>query len=522
MEISKTVLFGNGTTTRQVAVNLLQKGIEVIIATSQKEVFFDSADDTTAELLTGVTLKNCSVINEGYELTFEKESESISHKARRIVLCDDYQRMPEFLCYGLSACDQVIALSQLIAEPETFSKQDGSIVFLTGIYKEGSALIFREIMEAAIRLANDHAQKVYILTGNLKVAAQGLEALYRETRQAGVIIVKFNHEKPAIEQAEKGGATITFKDEITGHLFRLTPNLIIVDETLTVSAATAETAGILALHQGHDRFAQADNIHRLPILTNRRDMLAAGPSRAVLDREQQAMDIDTVSLACMAQEESQTIATSVHAEIDPGHCVRCLTCFRLCPYGAVVLDTRVRVAENLCEGCGICVAECPKGAINLSHLSAGTPAEQISSASKTETIDDFQPAMVLFCCSRSAVPAASLAGFLGHSLPTGLKIIQVPCAGMISTGDILNAFQNRADGVLVLTCHIDNCHAQEGNQHAQRRVESVLDILARIGMEKERLLKSTLASNMSAEFSAIVNGFAKTLKKMGPALNRYI
>ena len=91
---------------------------------------------------------------------------------------------------------------------------------------------------------------------------------------------------------------------------------------------------------------------------------------------------------------------------------------------------------------------------------------------------------------------------------------------MISTGDILNAFQNRADGVLVLTCHIDNCHAQEGNQHAQRRVESVLDILARIGLEKERLLKSTLASNMSAEFSAIVNGFAETLKKMGPALNR--
>ncbi|MEK6193598.1 MAG: hypothetical protein N2F24_05150, partial [Deltaproteobacteria bacterium] len=107
MDISKTVLFGNGTTTRQVAVNLLQKGIEVIIATSQKEVFFDSADNTTAELLTGVTLKNCRVINEGYELTFQKESESISHKAHRIVLCDDYQRVPEFSRYGLSACDQV-------------------------------------------------------------------------------------------------------------------------------------------------------------------------------------------------------------------------------------------------------------------------------------------------------------------------------------------------------------------------------------------------------------------------------
>lgn len=520
MEKGKTVLFGNGTTTRQVAVNLLQKGIEVIIATSQKEVFFNLADDAKVELLTGATLKHCRVINEGYELTFEKESESISHRAHRIVLCDDYQRVPEFSRYGLSACDQVIALSQLIAEPETFSKQDGSIVFLTGIFNEGNSLTLREIMEAARRLANDHAQKVYILTGNLKVAAQGLESLYRETRQAGVTIVKFTHKKPAIQQIEKGGATITFEDEITGHLFRLTPNLIVVDETLTVSAATAETAGILALHQGHDGFAQADNIHRLPILTNRRNMLAAGPSRSVLDRDQQTMDVDTTSLACMAHEEAQTVAAFAHAEIDPGHCVRCLTCFRLCPFGAVVLDARVRVTESLCEGCGICVAECPKDAISLSHLAAGTPAEQISSVSEAETIDNFQPAMTLFCCSRSAVPAASLANCLGHSLPTGLKIIQVPCAGMISTGDILNAFQNRADGVLVLSCHVDNCHAQEGNQHAQRRVESVLDIFDRIGMEKERLLKSTLASNMSTEFSAMVNGFAETLTKMGPALNR--
>ena len=520
MEKGRTVLFGNGTTTRQVAETLVQKGIQVIIATPQKEVFFDAADDTAVELLTGVTLTNCRVVNGGYELTFTTESNSMSRKAHRVVLCDDYQRVPEFSRYGLSASDQVITLSQIIAEPASFSKQDGRIVFLSGVYQESNALILREIMNSAICLANDHAQKVYILTGNLKVAAQGLEALYRKTRQAGVTIVKFNQEKPAIEQVETGGTIITFKDEITGHLFRLTPNLTIVDEALTVSTATAATAKILALHQGHDGFAQADNIHRLPILTNRKDMLATGPSRAVLDTEQQAMDIDTISLACIALEEPETITVPAPASIDPGRCVRCLTCFRLCPFGAIVLDARVRVAENLCEGCGICVAECPKGAITLNHLAAGTPAEHINNSSEDETIDDFQPAIVLFCCSRSAVPAASLANCLGHRLPTGLKIIQVPCAGMVSTGDILNAIQNRADGILVLTCHIDNCHAQTGNQHAQRRVEIVLETLDRIGLEKERLLTSSLASNMSTEFSTIVNGFAETLKKMGPALNR--
>jgi coenzyme F420-reducing hydrogenase delta subunit len=156
----------------------------------------------------------------------------------------------------------------------------------------------------------------------------------------------------------------------------------------------------------------------------------------------------------------------------------------------------------------------------MRHLATGTPAERPSACAAVATFDDFQPAMTAFCCSRSAFQAASLAVCLGHSLPPGLKIIQVPCAGAISTGDLLNAFQNNADGVLVLTCHTGNCHAEEGNHHAHRRVAEARMALVRIGLNKERLLRSTLAANMSAEFVDTITCFADTLKRMGPALNR--
>ena len=149
-------------------------------------------------------------------------------------------------------------------------------------------------------------------------------------------------------------------------------------------------------------------------------------------------------------------------------------------------------------------------------MTARTPADQIADIPVVDDKNDFNPIIHAFCCSRSAHQAGKLARSLGCSLPQGLRVIEVPCAGAISTGDLLRAYQNNADGVLVLTCHIDNCHAERGNLHAHRRVDEVSGLLVQIGLEKERLLKTTLASNMGNEFSEVVNDFNDKLKEMGP------
>jgi len=518
METTKTVIFGNTDTTGQAARELLKHGDEVIIATSQPAVNFEPE---AAELLTEVTLDKLKVTPQGYDLTFAKGLQNISLKATRIVLCDDYQRLPEFARYGLTACDRVISLSEMVDDPEKRSLENGSVVFLTGIFRESNPLILRETMESAICLANDHKQKVYILTGNLKVAGQGLEALYREAKQAGVTLIKFNREKPAIEQAEKGGVTITFKDEITGHLFRLSPGLTIVDEILSASETTAKTAEILSIHQDPQGFAQTDNVHRIPISTNRRGVFAAGPSRAALAPEYQVMDIGNVSLAPAIQGKNNALPESVYAEIDPGQCVKCLTCYRICPFRAITVHgRRIQVEQNACEGCGICFAECPKCAIRMEGQAMCTPAQQIESEGPVKDVNTSEPTIFAFCCTRSAVQAAHLASTMGRARPEGLRMIEVPCSGMISAGCMLSAFQNGADGVLVLTCHEGNCHAEHGNRYAHQRTNYIVDLLGQVGLEKDRLLKSTLAANMGFEFSDIVNGFADTLKQMGPLRNK--
>ncbi len=55
------------------------------------------------------------------------------------------------------------------------------------------------------------------------------------------------------------------------------------------------------------------------------------------------------------------------AVVDGGKCVACLTCVRLCPFGApeIIDEGYAVIKPEFCHACGICVLECPAEAIRL-------------------------------------------------------------------------------------------------------------------------------------------------------------
>ena len=55
------------------------------------------------------------------------------------------------------------------------------------------------------------------------------------------------------------------------------------------------------------------------------------------------------------------------AFVDPGKCVACLTCVRVCPFGAprIVKEGYAMIDPDYCRACGICVKDCPAEAITL-------------------------------------------------------------------------------------------------------------------------------------------------------------
>ena len=162
-------------------------------------------------------------------------------------------------------------------------------------------------------------------------------------------------------------------------------------------------------------------------------------------------------------------------------------------------------------------AECPRFAIRINAPVGKAISDKILAIENKTSEKDFTPAITAFCCSRSAAGAGELAACMGYSLPPGLKVVEVPCAGSLSRDHIFSAFKNGSDGVLVLTCHKGNCHSEYGNTYAHRRVDQISGLLAQLGFESERLAYRTLASTMGMEFSEMVNAFEDALVNLGPS-----
>jgi coenzyme F420-reducing hydrogenase delta subunit len=106
---------------------------------------------------------------------------------------------------------------------------------------------------------------------------------------------------------------------------------------------------------------------------------------------------------------------------------------------------------------------------------------------------------------------------MGLDLPKGMRVIEIPCGGIVSLDYVFAALRANADGVMIITCHEDNCNSEQGNIYAKHRVASIADMLSQMGFERDRLMLASVASNMGKTFSDMTQDFEKTIKSLGPS-----
>jgi quinone-modifying oxidoreductase subunit QmoB len=247
----------------------------------------------------------------------------------------------------------------------------------------------------------------------------------------------------------------------------------------------------------------------LTVSTNRRAIIVGGAARSVgMEPETEASNAALEALAAGFPADAVQ-----PAEIEPGRCIRCLTCFRVCPYRAISLNTRPKITAAACETCGICAAECPREAIRIPGLERHELLARVAAGCPANRAD--RPYIVALCCRRSAGVAARGALCERRSWEATINIIEVPCAGSLPPELMLSALGTGADGVLVLTCHEDNCHSRQGNRFARMRAEQAAAFLKSNGASEQRLVFRTLASNMVKEFADIATEFKSALRGLG-------
>jgi coenzyme F420-reducing hydrogenase delta subunit/ferredoxin len=129
----------------------------------------------------------------------------------------------------------------------------------------------------------------------------------------------------------------------------------------------------------------------------------------------------------------------------------------------------------------------------------------------------FEPKIIAYLCTWCSYTGADTAGIARLKSPASLRAIRVPCSGRVSPELIMRTFDQGADGVLVLACHIGECHYDSGNHRTSKRIPIVQALMDIAGLERERLRLDYVSASEGERFSRIANEFVETIKALGPA-----
>ena len=137
------------------------------------------------------------------------------------------------------------------------------------------------------------------------------------------------------------------------------------------------------------------------------------------------------------------------------------------------------------------------------------------SETKTE-LEEFEPNIIGFLCNWCSYAGADLAGTSRIQYPANIKIIKVMCSGRVNPMYVVNALQQGADGVLIGGCHPGDCHYQQGNLLARRRMAILKNLLESIGIDSRRVRMTWVSAAEGRKFAEVIKEVTEDIKKIGP------
>jgi heterodisulfide reductase subunit A-like polyferredoxin len=246
-------------------------------------------------------------------------------------------------------------------------------------------------VKQALLLQEAFQCQVAILCKDVKVAADGMERLYRKAREKGVLF--FKYEEPPKFSIVNGQIQIDVRDIAAIEKREQWPvsilsDLVVFSEAFVPTPETETLSGLLKIHLGNRGFLMEDNPQLLRVRSNRRGIFVAGACRFPQEVSESLIEARAVAQEVIALLSKGTYTYDLAvAEVDPKKCAVCYTCPRLCPHSAITVEKygernvyitsgtgkemkwgAAKVDPASCYGCGICVAECPAKAITFRHL----------------------------------------------------------------------------------------------------------------------------------------------------------
>jgi len=121
-----------------------------------------------------------------------------------------------------------------------------------------------------------------------------------------------------------------------------------------------------------------------------------------------------------------------------------------------------------------------------------------------------KPKIICFSCKFSwgyLVEESTLAAEITNWIP-------IICAGKIDAAYVVDAFIHGADGVLILGCPEGDCHYQDGNIEAKKRLSLLRQALQTHGIQPERVKLVLSRDPEGKDIPGHINKMAETISSL--------
>jgi len=370
-----------------------------------------------------------------------------------------------------------------------------------------------------IKEANPEAE-VSICYIDIRTTGREHEYYYERAREMGIKFVK-GRPTEIYNDPETGKLIVDVEDALLKRFLDLEADLVVLATAMIPAEGTAELAEILGLDLEKDGFFKEYNAKLRPTETKQRGIFLCGG--ATFPKDAPTASLHAHSAAMKAAKfliSGKIVKDQRTAVINEDYCGDCEFCPVICPYGAISLEPTTgdhfvaRVNDLLCEGCGVCVGTCPLNAVELRHSRPNQMRAQMNALMSVN--GSSKPLVLAICCQECGHTAVDSSGMAKMKYPANVRVMKVPCTGILQIQQILEAFKAGAQGVMVVGCKSDGCHYEVGSMKAEKKMDLAKVLLKEYGIEPERLEMYKMVYIEGDQFAEAAQMMTERLTKLGP------
>jgi len=199
------------------------------------------------------------------------------------------------------------------------------------------------------------------------------EVYYQKAREAGVLFVRYEPECAPKVTAD-GRIGLEFVEPELGVPVSLDLDLLALSTGTSPALDNEAISDLAKIPLNNDGFFLEAHLKLRPVDFASEGIFLCGSAhspKSTSENMQQALAA-AGRAATILSKKTMTVGGQI-SKVDTRKCVSCLTCVKVCPYGAPEVSVnnnknRVEIQAAKCMGCGSCAAECPAKAIQLQNF----------------------------------------------------------------------------------------------------------------------------------------------------------